>query len=200
MNDIDSGEYKNIYYSVQDDCGENKGGYYIEFFNILDNKTMEIDFDDRLDYMVIHANDEYEMKNAKKVIENYIDNSLIKEKEKNMMNKKEIISQLKDLQRDAKTRIDKDDPNDISRADFEALEEAIKIIENSMLIKEYEILNKTYLVYIKEKENFTEFYISEKDYGIIEYVIGLDLNNTGKNIEDFINDNLIEWIYHYNEG
>ena len=200
MNDIDSGEYKNIYYSVQDDCGENKGGYYIEFFNILDNKTMEIDFDDRLDYMVIHANDEYEMKNAKKVIENYIDNSLIKEKEKNMMNKKEIISQLKDLQRDAKTRIDKDDPNDISRADYEALEEAIKIIENNMLIKEYEILNKTYLVYIKEKENFTEFYISEKDYGIIEYVIGLDLNNTGKNIEDFINDNLIEWIYHYNEG
>ena len=200
MNDIDSGEYKNIYYSVQDDCGENKGGYYIEFFNILDNKTMEIDFDDRLDYMVIHANDEYEMKNAKKVIENYIDNSLIKEKEKNMMNKKEIISQLKDLQRDAKTRIDKDDPNNISRADYEALEEAIKIIENNIIIKEYEILNKTYLVYIKEKENFTEFYISEKDYGIIEYVIGLDLNNTGKNIEDFINDNLIEWIYHYNEG
>ena len=199
MNDIDSGEYKNIYYSVQDDCGENKGGYYIEFFKILDNKTMEIDFDDRLDYMVIHVNDEYEMKNAKKVIENYIDNSLIKEKEKNMMNKKEIISQLKDLQRDAKTRIDKDDPNDISRADYEALEEAIKIIENNMLIKEYKILNKTYLVYIKEKENFTEFYISEKDYGIIEYVIGLDLNNTGKNIEDFINDNLIEWIYHYNE-
>ena len=116
------------------------------------------------------------------------------------MNKKEIISQLKSLQREAKTHIDKEDENDIFRADYEALEEAIKIIENNMLIKEYEILNKTYLVYIKEKENFTEFYISEKDYGIIEYVIGLDLNNTGKNIEDFINDNLIEWIYHYNEG
>lgn len=116
------------------------------------------------------------------------------------MNKKEIISQLKSLQQEAKTHIDKDDENDIFRADFEALEEAIKIIENNMLIKEYEILNKTYLVYIKEKENFTEFYISEKDYGIIEYVIGLNLNNISKNIEDFINDNLIEWIYHYNEG
>lgn len=116
------------------------------------------------------------------------------------MNKKEIISQLKGLQQEAKTHIDKEDENDIFRADFEALEEAIKIIENNMLIKEYEILNKTYLVYIKEKEKFTEFYISEKDYGIIEYVIGLDLNNIGKNIEDFINDNLIEWIYHYNEG
>lgn len=116
------------------------------------------------------------------------------------MNKKEIISQLKSLQQEAKTHIDKEDENDIFRADFEALEEAIKIIENNMLIKEYEILNKTYLVYIKEKENFTEFYISEKDYGIIEYVIGLNLNNISKNIEDFINDNLIEWIYHYNEG
>lgn len=116
------------------------------------------------------------------------------------MNKKEIISQLKSLQREAKTHIDKEDENDIFRADYEALEEAIKIIENNMIIKEYKILDKIYLVYIKEKENFTEFYISEKDYGIIEYVIGLDLNNTGKNIENFINDNLIEWIYHYNEG
>lgn len=116
------------------------------------------------------------------------------------MNKNEIISQLKSLQQEAKTHIDKEDENDIFRADFEALEEAIKIIENNMIIKEYKILNKTYLVYVKEKEDFTEFYISKKDYGIIEYVIGLDLNNTGKNIEDFINDNLVEWIYHYNEG
>lgn len=114
------------------------------------------------------------------------------------MNKKEIISQLKSLQREAKTHIDKEDGNDIFRADYEALEEAIKIIENNMLIKEYEILNKTYLVYIKEKENFTEFYISEKDYGLIKYMIGLNLNKIGISIEDFINDKLIEWIYNYN--
>lgn len=81
MNNIDSGEYKNIYYSVQDDCGENKGGYYIEFFNILDNKTMEIDFDNRLDYMVIHVNNEYEMKNTEKVIKTYIDNLLMRRSE-----------------------------------------------------------------------------------------------------------------------
>ena len=116
------------------------------------------------------------------------------------MNKKEIISQLKDLQRDAKARIDKDDPNDISRADYEALEEAIKIIENNMQIKEYEILNKTYLVYIKEKENWIEFYISEKDYGIIQYVVGLNFNNIGITIDEYINRNLINWIYHYNLG
>ena len=113
------------------------------------------------------------------------------------MNKKEIISQLKDLQRDAKARIDKDDPNDISRADYEALEEAIKIIENNMIIKEYKILDKIYLVYIKEKENFTEFYISEKDYGIIQYVVGLNLNNIGITIDQYITENLINWIYHY---
>lgn len=114
------------------------------------------------------------------------------------MDKEEIIKQLKSLQREAKTHIDKEDENDIFRADFEALEEAIKIIENNMLIKEYEILNKTYLVYIKEKENFTEFYISEKDYGLIKYMIGLNLNKIGISIEDFINDKLIEWIYNYN--
>ena len=110
------------------------------------------------------------------------------------MNKKEIISQLKSLQREAKTHIDKEDGNDIFRADYEALEE---IIENNMLIKEYEILNKTYLVYIKEKENFTEFYISEKDYGIIQYVVGLNLNNIGITIDQYITENLINWIYHY---
>ena len=114
------------------------------------------------------------------------------------MNKKEIISQLKDLQRDAKARIDKNDPNDISRADYEALDEAIKIIENSMQVKEYEILKEKYLVYINENEDGTDFYISKKGYGIIRFMIGLDLNKIGISIEDFINDKLIEWIYNYN--
>ena len=114
------------------------------------------------------------------------------------MNKKEIISQLKSLQREAKTHIDKEDENDIFRADFEALEEAIKIIENSMQVKEYEILKEKYLVYINENEDGTDFYISKKDYGIIKFMIGLDLNKIGISIDDFINDKLIEWIYNYN--
>ena len=114
------------------------------------------------------------------------------------MNKKEIISQLKDLQRDAKNRIDKDDSDDIFRADYEALDEAIKIIENSMQVKEYEILKEKYLVYINENEDGTDFYISKKGYGIIRFMIGLDLNKIGISIEDFINDKLIEWIYNYN--
>lgn len=116
------------------------------------------------------------------------------------MNKKEIISQLKSLQREAKTHIDKEDENDIFRADYEALEEAIKIIENNMQVKEYEILKETYLVYINEKEDWTEFYISKKEYGIISFMIGLDLNKIGVNLDQFIHDNLIEWIYNYNSN
>lgn len=114
------------------------------------------------------------------------------------MNKNEIISQLKSLQQEAKTHIDEEDENDIFRADFEALEEAIKIIENSMQVKEYEILKEKYLVYINENEDGTDFYISKKGYGIIRFMIGLDLNKIGISIEDFINDKLIEWIYNYN--
>ena len=114
------------------------------------------------------------------------------------MNKKEIISQLKDLQRDAKARIDKDDPDDISRADYEALGQAITILENDMRIKEYEILKETYLVYIREEEKIAEFYIGKRDYGIIKFMIGLDLNKIGISVDDFINDKLIEWIYNYN--
>ena len=43
------------------------------------------------------------------------------------MNKNEIISQLKSLQQETKTHIDEQDENDIFRADFEALEEAINM-------------------------------------------------------------------------
>lgn len=114
------------------------------------------------------------------------------------MNKGQIISQLKGLKREAKAHIDEEDENDIFRADYEALDFAIKIIENSMQVKEYEILKEKYLVYINENEEGTDFYISKKGYGIIRFMIGLDLNKIGISIEDFINDKLIEWIYNYN--
>lgn len=44
------------------------------------------------------------------------------------MNKEQVISQLKSLQRDAKTHIDKDCKDDIFRADYEALDYAIKVL------------------------------------------------------------------------
>ena len=65
-------------------------------------------------------------------------------------------------------------------------------------MKKYEILGKVYLIYIHEKENLAEFYIREKDSGIIRFAIGLDLNKMGINIEEFIIENIIDWIYFYN--
>jgi len=72
-----SNTYKGIYYCVMDDCDENKGGYYIEFHRDLKDEYGGIDFDERLDYMVIHVDDEYEMANPKKVVEEYIDNLIL---------------------------------------------------------------------------------------------------------------------------
>lgn len=76
-----SGTYKGIYYSVMNDCDENIGGYYIEFYKDLGDEFGEVDFDNRLDYMVIHIDIEDEMKNPKKYVEEHI-NKLIKELEK----------------------------------------------------------------------------------------------------------------------
>lgn len=75
-----SGTYRGIYYSVNNDCDENTGGYYVEFYKYLENDFKEIDFDNRLDYMVIHVNIEDEIKNPKKYVEEHI-NNLIKELE-----------------------------------------------------------------------------------------------------------------------
>ena len=69
--------YKNIYYSIHEDCDENDGGYFVEFFKIIDKETENIDFDNRIDYTVIHANNKEEMKNTIKFIENYIDNEIL---------------------------------------------------------------------------------------------------------------------------
>lgn len=70
---LDSDTYKGIHYSVINDCCENTGGYYIEFFKDLEDEGGEIDFDDRLDYMVIHVDNEDEMKHPKEYVEKYID-------------------------------------------------------------------------------------------------------------------------------
>ncbi|MCI9038894.1 MAG: hypothetical protein HFJ29_03335 [Clostridia bacterium] len=78
---FESGTYKGIYYSINNDCDENTGGYYIEFYKDLENEFGEIDFDNRLDYMVIHIDIEDEMRNPKKYVEEHIDN-LIKKLEK----------------------------------------------------------------------------------------------------------------------
>ena len=75
--DFSSDTYRGIYYSVKDDCDENKGGYYIEFYRDLQNDDGDVDFDEVLDDMVIHVDDEYEMSYPQKVVEEHIDNLII---------------------------------------------------------------------------------------------------------------------------
>lgn len=73
---LESDSYKGIYYSVMEDCDENKGGYFIEFYKDLENDYGEIDFNNKLGDMVIHIYNEDEMRNPKKYIEEYIENLL----------------------------------------------------------------------------------------------------------------------------
>lgn len=86
-----SNTYKGIYYCVMDDCDENKDGYYIEFYRDLQDEYGGIDFDERLDYMIIHVDDEYEMSNPKKVVEEHIDNLIIELERKEELQDEEII-------------------------------------------------------------------------------------------------------------
>lgn len=81
---FESDIYKGIYYSVMNDCDENRGGYYVEFFKVINENTQDIDFDNRLDYMVIHIDNEYEMKHSKELVEEYIDSFLIKQENENL--------------------------------------------------------------------------------------------------------------------
>ena len=89
--EFSSNTYKGIYYCVMDDCDENKGGYYIEFHRDLQDGYGGINFDERLDYMVIHVDDEYEMSNPKKVVEEHIDNLIIELERKEEMQDEETI-------------------------------------------------------------------------------------------------------------
>ena len=71
--------------------------------------------------------------------------------------------------------------------------------EIKVKVYEYDILGETYLVYVSKGENdLTNFYVSKKGYGIIRYSIGVNIKELDISIEEFINANLIEWIYFYN--
>lgn len=80
---LSSGTYKGIFYSVMEDCDENEGGYFIEFFKDLENEYGEIDYSRVLDYMVIHRDNEDEMKNPHKYIEESIDKLIEEQQEEN---------------------------------------------------------------------------------------------------------------------
>lgn len=58
---------------------------------------------------------------------------------------------------------------------------------------------KTYLVFTKTEDKVTRFYIQREGYGIIRFMIGLDLSILGCAEEDYISDNIDEWAEEYDE-
>lgn len=58
---------------------------------------------------------------------------------------------------------------------------------------------KTYLVFTKTEDKVTRFYIQREGYGIISFMIGLDLSILGCAEEEYISDNIDEWAEEYDE-
>lgn len=71
--------------------------------------------------------------------------------------------------------------------------------EINVKVYEYESLGKKYYVYVKENEEFTQFYLQQENIGIIEYQVGIKLKDLQETIEKFIDRNVLEWIYFYNK-
>lgn len=61
------------------------------------------------------------------------------------------------------------------------------------------INGEIYLIYVKSEDELTEFYIQKETYGIISFEIGLNLEKLGCGIENFIEDNINEWVYSYEQ-
>lgn len=51
-----------------------------------------------------------------------------------------------------------------------------------------------YLIEDEDDEKTTDFYIQKKGYGIISHVIGLNIDELEVELNEFINNNLDEWI------
>ena len=52
-----------------------------------------------------------------------------------------------------------------------------------------------YLIYMfPEEDHFTQFYIQKKDYGLISHTVGVHIEDVDSSIEEFINNNIDNWI------
>lgn len=72
--------------------------------------------------------------------------------------------------------------------------------EINVKVYDYEIAKETYYIYVyKTEDNMTGFYVRKKDYGIIKFEVGIEIEKLNKTIEEFIDENIIEWAYFYNE-
>ena len=66
-------------------------------------------------------------------------------------------------------------------------------------MKQYKlnINGEIYLIFVKDKEDLTEFYIQKETYGIISFIIGVYLKEAEINEKDFIEANINEWVNEY---
>lgn len=74
------------------------------------------------------------------------------------------------------------------------------MIEESLTIKKYIYKGEhsNYIIYlIPEEYNSTSFYIQREKCGIINLAIGLDLKQIQISAEDFIKENIEDWIEDY---
>lgn len=60
-----------------------------------------------------------------------------------------------------------------------------------------EVVYCIYLMPNEEDKKFTDFYITEKNGGIISHTIGLEINKLDCSIEEFISENISDWVEIY---
>ena len=51
-----------------------------------------------------------------------------------------------------------------------------------------------YMVFVYQEEKTLNFYIQKKQYGVISYVLGIEIKDLEGNMDEFIQDNIDEWV------
>ena len=75
--------------------------------------------------------------------------------------------------------------------------------KSSLNIEKYicTVNNSKYVIYlIPEENNLTGFYIQKNNYGLLSLAVGLNIKLLECSIEDFINNNITEWIEIYEDS
>lgn len=76
----------------------------------------------------------------------------------------------------------------------------MKLKERKIKYVEIKILHQTYIVEVYEEEDYTEFWLYNKAYGIKSQMFGIQqINLTEEEILEYIDSSLIEYIQIYKE-
>ena len=51
-----------------------------------------------------------------------------------------------------------------------------------------------YMVFVYQEEKTLNFYIQKKQSGVISYVLGIEIKDLEGNMDEFIQDNIDEWV------